>query len=239
MTKELNVIYLCVKEHKITKLKYFCKTTKKDPVKYLGSGKYWLDHLRVHGKLVETLEIWQFDNQENCTKFALYFSEKFNIVNATNTSGQKIWANLRPENGVDGNLPGYEGLTGEKNGMYNRTHTEENKEYFRLLATGRKHTSESKQKRSVKLSGSGNPMYGKKHSPESTAKRKEWSSKKSQELLAKGTHPFIGNNENRLKNGTHPSQVKISCVCCRTTLSIGMFKRWHDSNCKLAGEKYA
>jgi hypothetical protein len=28
ITKEFTVIYLCVKEHKITKLKYFCKTTK-------------------------------------------------------------------------------------------------------------------------------------------------------------------------------------------------------------------
>lgn len=233
------MIYLCVKEHKITKLKYFCKTTRKDPVKYLGSGKYWRDHLKVHGRLVETLEIWQFDHQEDCTKFALHFSEKFNIVDATDSAGQKIWANLRPENGMDGNLPGCKGLVGEKNGMYNKTHTEENKEYFRLLATGRKHTLESKQKRSAKLSGSNNPMYGKKHSAESTAKRKAWASKKSQELLANGTHPFIGSNENRLKNGTHPSQVKVSCVCCKTTLSISVFKRWHDGKCKPTGEKNA
>ena len=233
------MLYLCVKEHKITKLKYFCKTTKKDPIKYLGSGKYWRDHLKVHGKFVDTLEVWRFDNQEDCTNFALSFSEKFDIVNATNSNGQKIWANLRPENGIDGNLPGYKGSVGERNGMYNKTHTEKNKEYFRLLATGRKHSKESKQKRSVKLSGSGNPMYGKKHSPESTAKRKEWTSKKNQELLAKGTHTFIGINEKRLKNGTHPSQVKVSCVCCGATSSVSMFKRWHDGKCKLVGEKYA
>jgi len=233
------VIYLCVKEHKITKLKYFCKTTKKDPIKYLGSGKYWHDHLKVHGKLVETLEVWEFDNQEDCTKFALHFSEKFDIVNATNSTGKKIWANLRPENGIDGNLPGWEGSKGAKNGMYNKTHTQENKEYFRLLATGRKHSDESKEKRSKKLRGPGNPMYGKKHSNKSTIKRKEWSSKNSREMLAKGTHPFINSNENRLQNGTHPSQVKISCVGCRTTSSVGMFKRWHGNKCKLAGENCA
>ena len=32
--------YLYIKQHSVTKLKYFGKTTKKDPVKYLGSGIY-------------------------------------------------------------------------------------------------------------------------------------------------------------------------------------------------------
>jgi hypothetical protein len=232
ITKEFTVIYLCVKEHKITKLKYFCKTTKKDPVRYLGSGKYWRDHLKIHGRLVETLEVWQFDKQEDCTKFALDFSEKFDIVHATNENGQKIWANLRPENGIDGNLPGYEGLTGEKNGMYNKTHTEENKEYFRLLATGREHSKESKQKRSIKLSGSGNPMYGKKHSAESTKKRKEWSSKNSQNMLEKGTHPFNDINKRKLENGIHPSQLKVTCLTCQEESSFGMFTRWHGNKCR-------
>ena len=33
--------YLYVKQHNKTGLKYFGKTTKKDPLKYKGSGLYW------------------------------------------------------------------------------------------------------------------------------------------------------------------------------------------------------
>ena len=103
-------IYLYVKQHSVTRLKYFGKTTKQNPFKYNGSGKYWLEHIKKHGKnQVKTLEIWGFDDQELCTEFALKFSEDNNIVNDKNEQGKKIWANLRLENGVDGNPKGFFG----------------------------------------------------------------------------------------------------------------------------------
>lgn len=78
-------------------LKYFGKTTK-DIETYKGSGKYWLRHISKYGKdKVITLEYWEFDNQEECTKFALKYSEDNNIVES------KEWANIIPENGNDGN----------------------------------------------------------------------------------------------------------------------------------------
>lgn len=41
------MIHLYIKTHNTTGLKYFGKTTK-DPYKYLGSGKHWRAHLKIH-----------------------------------------------------------------------------------------------------------------------------------------------------------------------------------------------
>lgn len=90
------MIYLYVKRHRTTGLLYFGKTTKRNPFAYLGSGKYWLRHLKKHSVDIETLDVWGFDDIEECEKFALTFSKEKQIVES------KQWANLRPENGRDG-----------------------------------------------------------------------------------------------------------------------------------------
>ena len=89
------IIYLYHKRHSITGLNYFGKTTT-NPYTYIGSGKYWRHHLRVHDKLIETIQVWEFDNIEECSKFAVDFSIKNNIIES------KEWANLKLENGKDG-----------------------------------------------------------------------------------------------------------------------------------------
>jgi len=89
------ITYLYHKRHLKTGLNYFGKT-KTDPYNYRGSGVYWNDHLRKHGYDVETVQVWEFDNLEECSRFALEFSKKHNIVES------KEWANLCPENGFDG-----------------------------------------------------------------------------------------------------------------------------------------
>ena len=40
--------YLYIKQHSITGKLYLGKTTKQNLIKYTGSGKYWLRHLKVH-----------------------------------------------------------------------------------------------------------------------------------------------------------------------------------------------
>jgi hypothetical protein len=92
-------IYLYIKQHISTGLKYFGKTIK-NPYTYKGSGRYWRSHLRKHGFDVETVQVWEFDDSELCMQFALEFSRDNNIVLSSE------WANLREENGSDGNLPG-------------------------------------------------------------------------------------------------------------------------------------
>lgn len=89
------IIYLYIKQHSITGLKYFGKTTQKDPFKYLGSGSYWKNHIKKHGKEhIKTIEIFGFDDIDLCIDFALKFSKDNNIV----ASNQ--WANLCKENGI-------------------------------------------------------------------------------------------------------------------------------------------
>lgn len=98
----MNKTYLYIKKHTDTKLKYLGKTQKSDPYKYKGSGKYWNSVLKKYGYNIET--IWVSDpfyDEEEIQELALFLSEFFDIVNS------KEWANLKNENGIDGNPKGY------------------------------------------------------------------------------------------------------------------------------------
>jgi hypothetical protein len=88
--------YLYIKQHTKTGLKYFGKTTK-DPIKYNGSGKHWIRHIKKHGpEEVDTLWHQLFTDENELVEYALKFSKDNNIVNS------KEWANLKEENGLDG-----------------------------------------------------------------------------------------------------------------------------------------
>lgn len=101
--------YLYIKHHRVTGLLYFGKTTKKDPIKYLGSGTVWSRHIKKHGKdQVETLWFCLFTEVDELSRFALMFSEQNDIVRSTQ------WANLVPENGLDGKPPGTLGVRGPR-----------------------------------------------------------------------------------------------------------------------------
>jgi hypothetical protein len=87
---------LMIKIHRKTKLKYLCMTKKNDYKKYTGSGKYWKLHLKVHGKDIKTILIFETESEEELAKVGLYFSKKYNIVESDD------WANLKFECGYDG-----------------------------------------------------------------------------------------------------------------------------------------
>jgi hypothetical protein len=88
---------LYIKQHSVTGLKYFGKTTQ-DPLKYNGSGVYWTDHIKKHGKehIITTRLFGPFTNSIAISEFALAFSRDNNIVES------KDWANIMPENGLHG-----------------------------------------------------------------------------------------------------------------------------------------
>jgi len=88
--------FLYIKQHTITGKLYFGKTTK-DPEKYLGSGKYWKDHINKHG-IEHVVNLWYclFLDKPSINEFALNFSKQHNITESSD------WANLIPENGLDG-----------------------------------------------------------------------------------------------------------------------------------------
>lgn len=93
--------YLYIKQHSVTKKKYFGKTVSKDPYKYNGSGVYWNNHINKHGKEhIETLWVSDLYYDASIVEVALQFSFDNNIVESTE------WANMEPENGLNGGVPG-------------------------------------------------------------------------------------------------------------------------------------
>lgn len=95
-------IYLYVKTHRITGLKYLGQT-KQNPFEYKGSGKIWTNHINKHGYDVHTEVIGIFDSKEQLKKAGLFYSNIWDVVES------KEWANLKPEEG-DGGMYPYEGM---------------------------------------------------------------------------------------------------------------------------------
>lgn len=106
MTTMFRPTWLMIKQHNKTGFKYFCKTMCYDPIQYLGSGTVWRRHLRKHGKDVTTIWHQLFTSEKELVEFATKFSIENNIVEAKDDNGNKLWANLIPENGLDGGYPG-------------------------------------------------------------------------------------------------------------------------------------
>jgi hypothetical protein len=127
--------WLYIKKHNQTGLKYFGKTTGKDPIKYPGSGKYWVRHLVAHSNDTTTIWCHLYDNKETLMEEAIAFSKYHNISNSSE------WANLKPENGVDGG------------GAPGRTLSDKTKQKIGDSNRGRKMSKEFCQMRSEKQKG--------------------------------------------------------------------------------------
>lgn len=123
-------IYLYVKQHSITGLKYFGRTIK-NPYLYKGSGTKWRNHIKKHGtNFVETIELYEFQDQEEATKFALEFSEKNQIVES------REWANMIVEDAT----------TSGKGRISGFQHSSETKAKMSCSAIGRPRSDETKKK---------------------------------------------------------------------------------------------
>jgi len=187
------MITLYEAEHNISKLKYFAKTELYHTVEdlqrfYHGSGKYWKNHLKKHDDDV-TMKILHFSNDiKLINSLALMYSKFWNIVES------KDYANLKPENGLDGwvlgqTSPNFGKKTSHKvklkisnslinyhknniNGFFGKTHSPET---LALLST----------KKLKFLSNNLHPMLGKTHSKESKEKmRNKVYSKESKEKMS-------------------------------------------------------
>ena len=63
---------------------------------YKGSGVYWKRHMRKHGRDIEVGLLGVYFDKERCLAAAEQFCEEHQI------SSSPEWANLIPENGLDG-----------------------------------------------------------------------------------------------------------------------------------------
>jgi len=90
------MIYLYIKTHRTTGLKYLGKTSRLDPYFYPGSGKRWRAHLDKHGYEFDTEILLESEDPAKIKEAGLHYSNMWNIVEDPN------WANLKPESGDGG-----------------------------------------------------------------------------------------------------------------------------------------
>jgi hypothetical protein len=89
------VKHLYIKEHTVTGMRYLGQT-RKNPLKYRGSGLDWIKHRKEHGDHIRTIYWEAFTDYELMRELALFMSEFFDVVKSPN------WANRIPENGSQG-----------------------------------------------------------------------------------------------------------------------------------------
>ena len=109
------MIYLYIKTHRKTGLKYLGKTSSEDPHLYPGSGIRWRAHLDKYGYDFDTEILLESDDPVKIKEAGLHYSNMWNIVE------DSTWANLKTESGDGGTF----------------VHTEEAKEKIGNSARGR------------------------------------------------------------------------------------------------------
>lgn len=201
------MIYLYMKTHLDTKLKYFGKTTNPNYEKYTGSGIYWLRHLKKHGYNVRTNLMFCSDSIEEIEKYALKFSEDNNIVESDE------WANLKYENGKDG-------------GTRPEDHTEAARRKMSLnrrgkvgRPTGWKHTEETKKHMSKRA----------KERCERIGPPKA-AFKKGNIPVNKGIP--MSEEQKKLVSERVKKQKTFCCPHCGKSTFAGNYARWHGDKCK-------
>jgi hypothetical protein len=208
-------MYLYVKTHNKTGLKYLGKTVNEDPYNYPGSGTRWRNHLEKHGYDYTTEILLETDSEEELKEKGIYYSNLWNIVES------KEWANLMIEQGDGGDvsaspafreyLKNREPLVGGKNPFFGKTHTEETKKKLSKLASKQwKGVPKSEEhKRKITEANTGQIF---------TKERKEKIS-----LAMKGKVPY---------NKGKPAEKFVCKYCGKEVGGASNFKRWHGDNCK-------
>jgi hypothetical protein len=213
---DLSMIYLYVKTHNITGLKYLGKTTQ-NPFKYKGSGKRWQNHIKKHGYDVTTEIIGEYNTIDELCADSFVISEKYDIVNSNE------WANLRPETGDGGDTSEYidysklnrgKGLTYEQ--RYGEEKAKKLRE-FRSKTLG-KSSSSRKGKTLVEL-------YGEERAAEITK------TNRAKSLGRKTPHK----SETKLKISAARIGYKnptFCCLLCKKEMGINNFTQHQNTHSK-------
>jgi hypothetical protein len=213
-------IYLYVKTHNKTGLKYLGKTESKDPHKYSGSGTYWKLHLKKHGKDYSTEIIKECKSKDEFAKWGLYYSNLWNVVECND------WANLKEETGdargklslesrkkiADagiGREPWNKGMIGFRAGTEHH--------YYGKSRSKTERTNISKG-RTGKGTG-----YNRPHTVETIEKIK---SARALQIITEDHKKKIGDG-NRGK-----CKPKTVCPYCNKEGGIPQMMQWHFDNCK-------
>lgn len=238
----ITMIYLYLKEHRTTGMKYLGQTTR-DPFKYKGSGKYWRRHLKTHGNNVETTIIGEYKTIEELKVAGEYYSNLFNIVESDE------WANLIPETG-DGNIDprlsevylekwkqGVFSNKGKDNPNFGKTFTVDKRQAMKDGWTKKLEAEDYtpwnkgmiyNEERIAKLRVPHPKAQGKKQSEEHIASRKK----------------ALNGRKSGFKDKAHTEKTKQAqreaalnrskkqCPHCEKVVAINIYSRWHGDNCK-------
>ena len=197
------MIYLYIKTHNVTGLKYLGKTTQ-DPYKYKGSGKRWTNHINKHGNNVITEIVGKFNTNEELKNFSEKLSEQLDIVNSAN------WANLMPENGTGGDTSKYINYSNINHG---KGHTYEER-------YGVEKALKLKQLRSKKLSETRKgKTYEEIHGVEMAEHLRKKRSKDRSKYNTGRTHANSTKEKIR-QRAIGRIQSRCSCIICQTEISI-------------------
>jgi len=170
----MSTYYLYVKIHNVTGLRYLGQT-KQDPLKYVGSGIDWLEHIKCYGSDLKTEIILESKSKSDIDNAGRYYSNFWKITTSADDFGNRIWANRINETGGGGiggrgRLPGFSHSeeTKEKLRQANKSFvmSEDRRRHLSEINTGKTHTVETKQKIS-------NARKGKPRSAETKAKISE------------------------------------------------------------------
>jgi len=123
--------------HKISPLGLnYLGVTIRNPYKYMGSGKYWTNHIKSH-KInisdVKTIILFETYDRDELFEKSIYYSELYNIVDSDD------WANLIPETG--------------SSSVIGLKHSEESKLRIRESKLGTKYSIKTKSKMSESHKG--------------------------------------------------------------------------------------
>jgi hypothetical protein len=230
------MVYLYVKTHNVTGLQYFGKTERKDPMKYLGSGKYWLRHLKSHGADITTEIVASFDDREEASQYAIEFSKTHNIVE----SGE--WANLM-----------YETV---KDGVFGYSHTEDTKRRFSESSKGMWSNTDFREKMSAKHKEKWageeglarkerqiQRLKGKQRPDHSEKMRGRKPTQEQLEKMRKPKHPGHGalvsaatkgrpKTEEHKQNLKKPKPLVVCRLIDKREMALGNYMKWHNLQLK-------
>lgn len=226
------MIYLYVKTHNKTGLKYLGKTTKKDPHKYLGSGTYWKAHLAIHGNDYNTIILKECQSKEELVEWGKYYSKLWNVAESAE------WANLKDEEGDGGfcsNSVTPEANAKRSNTLRGRTITEEHRKKLSEANKGKYwHSDETKRlaakKASEKLKGRPKPEgFGDKVGARLKGTTMRDDSKEKMRQAWTAERKLAQAERRRKMNAARP--VIICPQCGKQGTHSGNMRRYHFDNC--------
>lgn len=187
-------IYLYVKTHNETGLKYLGKTSN-NPFSYNGSGVDWKLHLKEYGNDHTTVVIKECQSNSELSEWGRYYSELWDVANSSE------WANRIPETG-GGSTPSDQTREKLRQSQLGKKKPPRTKEHIEKLSAATKGIVRPRSKehqtawtesstanwatnteRKMQVSKLGKSNKGRKHSPESAEKKRQamlryWESKR-------------------------------------------------------------